>query len=448
MTQLDRVEKSQPVTWSLPKPEGGRSISNMLKKLLIVGILVVLVGIGWWVAKVRKASAATAGAAGGRGGPPGMVIPVVATDVVKRDVPVFLDGLGTVQAFNTVTVRARVDGELVKISFTEGQDVKAGDELALIDSRPFQAALDQANAKKGQDEAQLANARTTYARNTELLSKKVLDQQTFDTSRYLVDQFVATVQADTAAIESAQTQVAYTRIVSPIGGRVGIRQVDQGNIIHASDSNGLVVITQLRPISVVFTLPQQKLIEVNKSAANSALQVLAVGRDNSTPLGEGKLAVVDNQIDPNTGTMKLKATFPNENLSLWPGQFVNTRLLVNTIKDGIVVPASVVQRGPTGSYAYVIKPDMTVDMRPINVTQIDAGVALIGDGLVAGEKVVVDGQYKLQPGSKVEISGDSSKPAPLKLGDVETPGATPARGQNRKAQNGAKEVAAKGPNES
>jgi membrane fusion protein, multidrug efflux system len=423
----------------------------MSKKIIIAVVAVLLLAVFWSIVRTRGSSAAGGTAAGGRRGgpmPAGAVIPVVATEVVKRDVPIFLDGLGTVQAFNTVTVRARVDGELTKISFTEGQDVKAGDELALIDPRPYQAALDQAIAKKATDEAQLANARTTYARNAELLAKKVLDQQTFDTSKYLVDQFVATVQSDAAAIESAQTQVAYTHIVSPIDGRVGIRQVDQGNIIHAADVNGLVVITQLRPISVVFTLPQQNLVEVNKSAANGTLQVLAVGRDNATPLGDGKLAVVDNQIDPNTGTMKLKATFPNENLSLWPGQFVNTRLLVNTIKDGLVVPASVVQRGPQGSYAYVIKPDMTVEMRPITVNQIDSGVALINQGLAVGETVVVDGQYKLQPGTKVEISGNGEKASVPQLGTTEAPGATPARGQNRKAQNGNKELAAKGPNES
>ncbi len=420
----------------------------MRKKIIIAAAALVFLLVVWSIFKSRSPAGAGSQAAGGRRGgpvPPGTVIPVVATDVAKRDVPVFLDGLGTVQAFNTVTVRARVDGELTKISFTEGQDVKAGDELALIDPRPYQAALDQAIAKKATDEAQLGNAKTAYARNAELLAKKVLDQQTYDTSKYLVDQFTATVQSDAAAIESAQTQVAYTHIVSPIDGRVGIRQVDQGNIIHAADANGLVVITQLRPISVVFTLPQQNLVEVNKSAANGTLQVLAVGRDNATSLGEGKLAVVDNQIDPNTGTMKLKATFPNESLSLWPGQFVNTRLLVNTIKDGVVVPASVVQRGPQGSYAYLIKPDMTVEMRPITVNQIESGVALIDDGLAVGEKVVVDGQYKLQPGSKVEISSGGDK-APGQLGQTETP--APPRGAKGKGRSSEAASVAKRPNES
>ena len=414
----------------------------MRKKLIIAATAVVLFGVVWLIARSGSSSPG-----GRRGGPPGAAaaVPVVATEVVKRDVRIYLDGLGTVQAFNTVTVRARVDGELTKVSFTEGQEVKAGDELAQIDPRPYQAALDQAIAKKATDVAQLANAKATYARNAELYAKKVLDQQTYDTSKYLVDQFTATVQSDAAAIESAQTQVAYTHIVSPIDGRVGIRLMDQGNIIKASDANGLVVITQLRPISVVFTLPQQNLIEVNKRAAAGALPVLAVGRDNAMVLGEGKLLVVDNQIDPNTGTMKLKATFPNENFSLWPGQFVNMRLLVNTVKDGIVVPASVVQRGPQGSYAYVIKPDLTVEMRPITVEQIESGVALINEGLAVGEKVVVDGQYKLQPGSKVEISGGGDK-SPAQLGQANVP--APGRGAKAKGRSSDASSVAKSPHES
>jgi len=420
-----------------------------MRKKIIIGVAALLVlVVAWSLVRARANSAGGAQSAGGRRGSPpqgAMTVPVVATEVAKRDVPIFLDGLGTVQAFNTVTVRARVDGELTKVSFTEGQDVKAGDELAIIDPRPYQAALDQAIAKKATDEAQLGNAKVTFARNAELLAKKVLDQQTYDTSKYLVDQFTATVASDAAAIENAQTQLSYTRIVSPIEGRVGIRQVDLGNIIHAADTNGFVVITQLRPISVVFTLPQQNLVEVNTAAAKGPLKVLAVGRDNASQLGEGTLAVVDNQIDPNTGTMKLKATFPNENLSLWPGQFVNTRLLVNTIKDGIIVPAAVVQRGPQGSYAYVIKPDHTVEMRPVTVQQIDSGVALISEGLAAGEQVVVDGQYKLQPGSKVEISGTGDR-APAQLGQADAP--APGRGQKGKGRPTGGNATAKSPNES
>ena len=349
------------------------------------------------------------GGAGGRGGTdPNTPVPVVAGTVEHKDVPIFLDGLGTVQAFNTVNVKARVDGQLEKVAFTEGQDVKVGDLLAQIDARPYQAMLDQAIAKKAQDEALLGNGQVVLKRDEDLISKKVLDQQTYDTQKFTVDQLAATVKGDQAAIDNAQTQVDYTRITAPLAGRVGVRQVDQGNLVHASDTSGLVVITQLHPISVVFTLPEQnfQLIRDNYPAdpAKDPMTVVAVGRDNSGQLGQGTLAVIDNQIDPTTGTIKLKATFANENLRLWPGQFINARLLLTTRKGGLVVPAAVVQRGPQGSYAFVIKPDQTVEARPVKVAQTEDGLALIDEGLQAGEKVVVDGQYKLQAGSKVTIS--------------------------------------------
>lgn len=376
----------------------------------ITGALVVL--IGWWSCHHRASSdqtgsTATAGTSGRRGGPRvgGGPVPVVAGKVEQKDTPIYLDGLGTVQAFNTVTVHTRVDGELQKVLFTEGQDVKTGDLLAVIDPRPFQAALDQAIAKKAQDEAQLANAKVTLARNTDLLKKKVIDQQDFDTSRYQGDQFQAAVQADQAAIEAAKTQLDYTQIKSPIDGRTGVRLVDVGNIVHAADQNGIVVITQMHPISVVFTLPEQNLQEIlNQGGANGGLKVFALDRGNTSTLDEGALAVVDNQIDQTTGTLKLKATFPNGQLQLWPGKFVNARLILTTRKGATVVPSSVVQRGPQGTYAYIIKTDKTVEMRPIKVAQTEANVALIDSGLKAGEQVVVDGQYKLQPGAHVELT--------------------------------------------
>lgn len=386
----------------------------MSKRLIlgIVGAIVLL--IAWWSFHHRPAAAGSdqsgstgaAGHSGRRGGfGAGGPVPVVAGKVEQKDMPIYLEGLGTVQAFNTVTVHTRVDGQLDKVLFTEGQDVKAGDLLAVIDPRPYQAALDQAIAKKAQDEAQLANAKVTLARNTDLLNKKVIAPSDFDTSRYSVDQFQSAVQADQAAIENARTQLDYTQIKSPIDGRTGVRLVDAGNIVHASDQTGMVVITQLHPISVVFTLPEQNLQEIlNQGGVNGGLKVLALDRGNTTTLDEGALAVVDNEIDPTTGTVKLKATFPNNELKLWPGKFVNARLILTTRKDATVIPSSVVQRGPQGTYAYLIKPDKTVEMRPIKVAETEGNLALVDEGLKPGEQVVVDGQYKLQPGAHVELT--------------------------------------------
>jgi multidrug efflux system membrane fusion protein len=382
----------------------------MSKRLIfgIVGALVLL--IAWWSChhsasseqSGSKGTAATSGRHGGLGGGP---VPVVAGKVEQKDMPIYLDGLGTVQAFYTVTVHTRVDGELDKVLFTEGQDVKTGDLLAVVDPRPYQAALDQAVGKKAQDEAQLANAKLTLGRNTDLLNKKVIDQQDFDTSRYSMAQFQAAVQADQAAIESAQTNLDYTQIKSPIDGRTGVRIVDPGNIVHAADANGIVVITQMHPISVVFTLPEEKIQSIlNAGGASGGLKVLALDRGNTATLDEGSLAVVDNEIDQTTGTVKLKATFPNEDLKLWPGKFVNARLVLTTQKNATVIPSSVVQRGPQGVYAYVIKPDKTVEMRPVKVGQTEGNLTLVDEGLSPGEQVVVDGQYKLQPGAHVELT--------------------------------------------
>jgi multidrug efflux system membrane fusion protein len=336
-----------------------------------------------------------------RGGP-GAPVPVVAGVVQKRDVPIYLDGIGTVQAFNTVVIHPQVSGILTQVAFQEGQDVKKGDLLAVIDPRPLQAQLDGSVAKKNQDLAQLNNAKVLLARDTDLFKKGALDNQSYDTQRYLVNQLDATVQSDQASIDNAQTQFSYTQITAPFDGRCGIRQVDQGN--YVTPSSTLVVVTQLKPISVVFTLPQQNLLNVNEAFAKGPLKVSALDSTQTNPLDEGTLGVVDNQIDPTTGTIKLKASFPNSNLKLWPGEFVNNRLLVSTRHDGLVVPASVIQRGPNGAYAYVITQDKTAEMRPVQVAQIDGGQALIDSGLREGEQVVVDGQYKLQPGSPVQIT--------------------------------------------
>lgn len=376
-----------------------------------LGILVVCALIaaaaGWWM-RTHNAPAdkKTSGLARGEMPP----VPVVAGVVAEKDVPIFLDGLGTVQAFNTVTVRARVDGQVVKVAFTEGQDVHVGDVLVQIDPDPYRAALAQAAAKQGQDEAQLANAKADVKRYGDLLANEGVTQQVFDTQQALVNQLAAAVKADQAAIESAKVELAYTTIVSPIDGRTGIRLVDQGNMVRANDATGLVVITQLKPISVVFTLPEQTLGNIQKQQSVAAdLAVIAMARDNTNVLGAGKLAVIDNQIDTTTATIKLKATFPNPDLRLWPGQFVNARLLLTVRKGSAVVPASVVQRGPDGVFAFVIKEDQTVEIRPVKVAPIEQGEALIEEGLHPGERVVVDGQYKLQKGSRIKTA-DSPGP--------------------------------------
>jgi multidrug efflux system membrane fusion protein len=441
--------------------EAGNALGNSInqpepsswKNRLIVGGLCLLAVIGViWVVQKRRAAAAQQVAAMRQAPPP---VPVGVGTVAQQDVPIYLDGLGTVQAFNTVTVHSRVDGQLKKVFFTEGQDVHAGDVLARIDPDPFQAALDQAIAKKGQDEAQLANARRDLKREVDLYAAKIDSQQVYDTQQSLVDQLAALVNADQAAIVSAQVQLDYTTINSPIDGRTGVRLVDQGNIVHAADLNGIVVITQLRPISVVFTLPEQELGEIHEQMAeqHSALKALALGRDNNTTLDEGTLAVIDNQINTNTGTIVVKATFPNEKLRLWPGQFVNVRLLLTTRKDGLVVPAPAIQRGPDGAYVFVIvrgggggppagrggapsgaavdvtpapgTPQRgtmskgmrggppgsgggeiaTVKIQKVTVSPLVAGTeALVESGLQKGERIVVDGQYKLQDGSAVRIT--------------------------------------------
>jgi len=387
-------------------------------------VSLAVLGLGWFVFRHQRSEQAPGRSSqGGRGAGGFGPVPVVAGTVAQKDVPIYLDGLGTVQAFNTVTVRARVDGQIQKIAFIEGQDVHAGDLLAQIDPAPFQAQLDQSVAKQAQDQAQLSAARVTVQRDATLLADKILAQQDYDTQKATVEQLAAAVQADQAAINSAKVQLGYTTISSPLDGRTGIRQIDQGNIVHANDSNGLVVITQLRPISVVFTLPEQNLQEIQEQlSAGPELSVLAVDRDNRTALDQGKLAVIDNQIDTATGTIRLKATFPNEKFYLWPGQFVNARLLVTTRKSGIVVPASVVQRGPDGSYAFVIKKDLSVEIRPVQVAHIERGEALIDSGLQLGEEVVVDGQYKLQPGSHVKVSVPSPPGRPAQAGQTRIPG--------------------------
>jgi len=365
---------------------------------LSTAILVVAAGgLAWYVAhepaKVGRSQAASAIVP---------AVPVTAGLAEPKDIPVYLTGLGTVQAFNTVVVKVRVDGQLDKVAFTEGQDVKVGDLLAQIDPRPFQAALDQAKAVKAKDEAQLKGAQVDLSRYQGLAAQNAVARQTLDTQIVLVGQLEATIQGDQAAIESAQTQLAYSTITAPLSGRTGVRLVDQGNIVHASDANGLVMITQLQPISVIFNLSDRQLTNISREMTKGPLKVIAEGRTDHQPLGEGTLALVDNLIDQSTGTVRLKATFPNEDHALWPGQFVNIRLLLRTLQQVVTVPSTAIQRGPDGMFVYVIKPDSTVAMQPVSVGQMTDGTSVVESGLQPGDKIVVRGQYRLQPGTRIQ----------------------------------------------
>lgn len=415
-----RSSSGAPSTWA---PETARPKRGTGKVILVIAVILGLIFGGIWFQQRSAAKKSGAGGPMGRGGAAAGPVPVVAGVVSNKNVPIYLDGLGTVQALNTVTIRARVDGQIQKIAFVEGQDVHEGDLLAQIDPAPFQTQVDQNVAKQAQDQAQLAAAQVTLQRDAALLKDKIVSQQDYDTQKAVVDQLAAAVQADQAAINNAKVQLGYTTITSPLDGRTGIRQVDQGNIIHANDSNGFVVITQLRPISAIFTLPEQNLRSIQEQlGAGHELTVLAVDRDNRTTLDEGKLTVVDNQIDTSTGTIRIKAAFPNAVFHLWPGQFINARLLVTVRTNGLVVPASVVQRGPDGPYAFVIKSDQSVEARAIQVGHTDQGEALIDVGLHAGEQVVVDGQYKLRPGAHVKMSATNQPSSTIRAEGIRPSG--------------------------
>ena len=369
---------------------------------LLGGLLVLVVAVlGYLVWQARLAPASNAAIAPTE--PP--AVPAEVVTAIQRDVPTYLTGIGTVKAFNTVTVTSRVDGMLDRIAFTEGQTVKAGDLLAQIDPRPFQAALDQAVAKKAQDEAQLANAKLDLQRFTNLAAHQFTPVQQLDAQRATVAQLEAQIRGDQASIDASQTQLGYTTIASPIDGRTGIRLVDQGNIVHATDSTGIVVVTQLRPISVVFTLPEQDLAAVQSALAAGTVDVLAAGRDASRPPAQGTLAVLDNQIDQTTGTIRLKATFANRDGALWPGEFVDVRVLARTEQHALTVPSTALQRGPGGYFVYTVDDDGRAAMRPVQVGQIADGIAVIQAGLSPGEAVVASGQYRLVPGARVARQG-------------------------------------------
>ncbi|HEY6831605.1 MAG TPA: efflux RND transporter periplasmic adaptor subunit [Pseudolabrys sp.] len=377
--------------------------------LIIVAICLAVpaAGVSWHIARGAGAAEQSANQK-----PRQQAIPATVGTSAKKDVPVFLSGLGTVQAFNTVTVNTRVDGQLNSVNFKEGLHVNAGDVLAQIDPRPFKATLDLARATKAKDQANLENAQLDL-RRFQQGGTLANTQQQIDTQGALVRQLQATVEADQANLDSAQVQLDYTTIRAPLSGRTGIRLVDQGNIVHATDTGGLVVITQLQPISVVFTLPQDQLREVTHemNASKAPLKVIAQGRADSQTLDEGTLALVDNRIDQTTGSVKLKATFPNKEYKLWPGQYINVELQLETLPQVVTVPSDAVQRGPDGMYVYVVKPDQTATIQPVTVGQVRDGTAVIEKGLNAGTSIVVAGQYRVQQGSKIHNTPDNANTA-------------------------------------
>lgn len=384
-----------------------RVASSARRRTVSIAITLMIVGgLGYiaWTALQQKQAA-------NRKANPDLPVPVLAATPRIQDVPVYLDGVGTVRALNTVTVRSQVDGKLISVNFTEGQDVKKGDVLGEIDPVLYKAAFDQAVAKKAQDEALLSNQRLDLIRYQQLAASNAGSKQQADTQRAVVAQQEALVNADQAAIDNAQATLGYTKIIAPLSGRTGLRQVDQGNIIHATDTTGLVILTQLRPIAVQFSLPQQQIVRVNAASAKGALSVDVFGNDAITVVDTGKLTGIDNQVDPTTGTLKLKAEFPNANLQLWPGQFVNIRLKVDTLMQATVVPTSAVQRGPAGSFSYVIGDGDIVTAKPVVVTQQTETDAVIASGVSPSDHVVTTGFANLSDGAKVIVGKDDQTPA-------------------------------------
>jgi multidrug efflux system membrane fusion protein len=367
-------------------------------------LAVAVVGALIWSHSRRGAQAADTHAAA--------AVAVDAASAARSDIPGYLDGLGTVQAYYTVKVTARVDGQLDTVAFTEGETLKKGQLLAQIDPRPFKAALDQALAQRAKDEAQLGNAKRDMDRYLLLAPQDLASKQTVDTQRSTVAQAEAQLKADDATIENARTQLSYTTITAPINGRTGIRQVDPGNIVHASDTGGIVVMTQIQPISVMFTLPEDAVAQMTEALASGPTSVVALARDDGTVLDTGRVALLDNQIDQTSGTIRVKATFPNPHQLLWPGEFVTARVLVKMHKQALTIPAAALQRGPDGMFAYVIQPNSTVQVRALKVTLVDENTVIVDSGLNPGERVVTSNLYRLQPGTLVRINsaGTARKP--------------------------------------
>ena len=375
-----------------------------IKLLLLAATLLVLAVAGWWL---LSRSTETATAAQEQNAPQGggqQAIPVLAGTAEAKDVPIIVRGIGSVQAYNMVTVKSRVDGNIVKVAFTEGQYVRQGDLLMQIDPRPYQAQLEQAEANKTKDQATLENAQRDLARYAAIVSNQLaVTRQQYDTQRATVQQDEAAVQSDQAQIDAAKLNVAYCSITSPIDGVTGLRLVDIGNLVQASAATPLVAVTQIKPIYVTFTVPERELDRIREAMGQHPLSILAFNGDDDKQLSSGTLKVINNQVDQSTGTVTLKAEFPNQDAALWPGEFVNAHLVFRTVKNGVTVPAGAVQMGPAGSFVYLIEGNSTVEAQPVTVTEVNSGTALIGKGLKAGDKIVVSGQTDLSPGVKVAV---------------------------------------------
>ena len=383
------------------------SVARVFSILWLGALCLSLAGCSSDDAKQPPAQAATSRA-----------VSVAVAPVQRQDVPVYLPGLGSVTAFNTANIKSRVDGQIMRVNFREGQNVRQGELLILIDPRPYQAQLEQAQAQLFRDQAQLRDAKLNLDRYTSLIPSGSISRQQVDTQRALADQFEGTVRNDQGLIDTAKLQITYCHITAPFSGRIGLRQVDMGNIVHASDTNPMLVLTQLQPIAVIFTLPEDQLPLVSQHMKATTLQVDVYNRDDQTKLASGKLLTIDNEIDQTTGTAKLKAVFDNKDSPLWPNQFVNTQLLLEIRKNSTVLPTAAILRGPQGTFVYAVKPDKTVEARPVAVSLTQGDTTVISSGLNAGDTVVTDGQDKLQSGSRIE-------PRNIAPGNNATPRAQP-----------------------
>jgi multidrug efflux system membrane fusion protein len=386
----------------------------MRKSLVIAVIVVVACAVLFGFTRSRKTEKSEPGGARSpRSGPAGpQVIPVTVAPALSRDMPVYINGLGTVEAYYTVTVKPRIDGQVLQVFFKEGQDVRKGQVLVQIDPRPYEVALAQAEATLYKDQAQLTIARRNFDRYQDLFRQGVVSRQDLDAQQSNYGALEGTVRADQAAIANAKLNVAYCRITSPIYGRVGLRQVDPGNMVHASDANGLLVITQLHPIATLFTIPEDSLPSVVKAehAQSKPLEVEVFSRDNRTKLATGNLTTINNQIDTATGTVRLKAVFDNTEGLLWPNQFVNARLLLDVQRNAVAIPASAIQRGVNGAFVFVVGADNSVQVRPVKLGVTDGDLVAVDSGLKPGESVVTDGQDKLQAGSRVQPRPATASP--------------------------------------